>query len=233
MPTPAVRSGSPGTHKRRCGTQPADQSMITDVHWPRLLPYAASMLPPLNAGDVARQNALTADIRASGADQAVRGAPADSGRKSCRSHVDGVGARQSCHEASRSGGHDDAASRHGRPLRRRRAPGSGRDAWAGASRGDRGRAPGRQDGWGPRRGQATRLRFGGKHAARREAQPGLRRDADARLVPCRLHARRGRHRSARRPRGETPLCSTVPATVFLLSLGPSRAVRSGGGYGVG
>ncbi len=38
--------------------------MITDVHWPRLLPYAASMLPPLNAGDVARQNALTADIRA-------------------------------------------------------------------------------------------------------------------------------------------------------------------------
>jgi hypothetical protein len=39
--------------------------MITDVHWPRLLPYAASMLPPSNAGDVARQNALTADIRAS------------------------------------------------------------------------------------------------------------------------------------------------------------------------
>ena len=65
MPTPAVRSGSPGTHKRRCGTQPADQSMITDVHWPRLLPYAASLLPPSNAGDVARQDALTADIRAS------------------------------------------------------------------------------------------------------------------------------------------------------------------------
>ena len=63
-PTPAVRSGSPGTHKRRCGTQPADQSMITDVHWPRLLPYATSMFPPSNAGDVARQNALTADIRA-------------------------------------------------------------------------------------------------------------------------------------------------------------------------
>ena len=39
--------------------------MITDVHWPRLLPYAASMIPPLNAGNVARQNALTADIRAS------------------------------------------------------------------------------------------------------------------------------------------------------------------------
>ena len=38
--------------------------MITDVHWPRLLPYATSMLPPSNAGDVARQNALTADIRA-------------------------------------------------------------------------------------------------------------------------------------------------------------------------
>ena len=38
--------------------------MITDVHWPRLLPYAASMLPPSHAGDVARQNALTADIRA-------------------------------------------------------------------------------------------------------------------------------------------------------------------------
>ena len=65
MPTPAVRSGSPGTHKRRCGTQPADQSMITDVLQPRLLPYAASLLPPSNAGDVARQNALTADIRAS------------------------------------------------------------------------------------------------------------------------------------------------------------------------
>ena len=39
--------------------------MITDVHWPRLLPYAASMIPPSNAGDVARQNTLTADIRAS------------------------------------------------------------------------------------------------------------------------------------------------------------------------
>jgi hypothetical protein len=36
--------------------------MITDVLQPRLLPYAASMLPPSNAGDVARQNALTADI---------------------------------------------------------------------------------------------------------------------------------------------------------------------------
>ena len=38
--------------------------MITDVHWPRFHPYAASMIPPSNAGDVARQNALTADIRA-------------------------------------------------------------------------------------------------------------------------------------------------------------------------
>ena len=42
------------------------QSMITDVLQPRLLPYAASLLPPSNAGDVARQNALTADIRAFG-----------------------------------------------------------------------------------------------------------------------------------------------------------------------
>ena len=39
--------------------------MITDVLQPRLLPYAASTIPPSNAGNVARQNALTADIRAS------------------------------------------------------------------------------------------------------------------------------------------------------------------------
>ena len=37
--------------------------MITDVLQPRLLPYAASTIPPSNAGNVARQNALTADIR--------------------------------------------------------------------------------------------------------------------------------------------------------------------------
>jgi DNA replication protein DnaC len=38
--------------------------MITDVHRSRLLPYAATMAPLSTAGDVARQNALTADIRA-------------------------------------------------------------------------------------------------------------------------------------------------------------------------
>ena len=38
--------------------------MITDVHRPRLLPYAAILAPPSKAGDVTRQNALTADIRA-------------------------------------------------------------------------------------------------------------------------------------------------------------------------
>src|ERR671913_433337 len=42
----------------------ASTSMITDVHRPRLLPYAASMAPLSKAGDVARQMLLTADIRA-------------------------------------------------------------------------------------------------------------------------------------------------------------------------
>ena len=48
--------------------------MITDVHRPRLLPYAAILAPPSKAGNVTRQNALTADIRAS---QGCRGQVAD------------------------------------------------------------------------------------------------------------------------------------------------------------
>ncbi|WP_369596544.1 tellurite resistance TerB family protein [Belnapia rosea] len=47
-------------------SRPADQSMITDVHRPRLLPYAAIIVPRPKAGDVARQNALAADIRERG-----------------------------------------------------------------------------------------------------------------------------------------------------------------------
>lgn len=31
-PTPAVRQGTPRTHTRNCGSQPAHQSLITDVH---------------------------------------------------------------------------------------------------------------------------------------------------------------------------------------------------------
>jgi hypothetical protein len=37
--------------------------MITDVHRPRLLAYAATLAPLSKAGDVARQLLLTADIR--------------------------------------------------------------------------------------------------------------------------------------------------------------------------
>jgi hypothetical protein len=49
--------------------------MITDVLQPRLLPYAAAMLPLSNAGDVARQDTLTANIRAAGPWSAMRLAP--------------------------------------------------------------------------------------------------------------------------------------------------------------
>lgn len=50
MSIPAVSLGRPGTHKRRCGTQLADQSMITNVLQPSLLPYAAAMLPTVECG---------------------------------------------------------------------------------------------------------------------------------------------------------------------------------------
>jgi hypothetical protein len=39
-PTPALRQGTPRTHTRNCGNQPAHQSLITDVYRPCLLPYA-------------------------------------------------------------------------------------------------------------------------------------------------------------------------------------------------
>jgi hypothetical protein len=38
-PTPALRQGTPRTHTRNCGNQPAHQSLITDVYRPCLLPY--------------------------------------------------------------------------------------------------------------------------------------------------------------------------------------------------
>ena len=38
MPTPAVRQGQPRTHTRECGSQPAHQSLITDVLQVPLLP---------------------------------------------------------------------------------------------------------------------------------------------------------------------------------------------------
>jgi hypothetical protein len=44
--------------------QPADQSMITDAHRSRLLPYAALMYPSSKAGNVVLQVTLAADIRA-------------------------------------------------------------------------------------------------------------------------------------------------------------------------
>jgi hypothetical protein len=40
LPTPAVRQGTPRTHIRNCGNQPAYQSLITDVYKSRLLPCA-------------------------------------------------------------------------------------------------------------------------------------------------------------------------------------------------
>jgi len=39
-PTPALRLGTPRTHIRNCGGQPAHQSLITDVYRPCLLPCA-------------------------------------------------------------------------------------------------------------------------------------------------------------------------------------------------
>jgi hypothetical protein len=63
VPTPAAKSRSLGTHMRGCGTQLADQSMITDIHRPRLL--RGLDVPPSKVDDVARHVTLTADIRAS------------------------------------------------------------------------------------------------------------------------------------------------------------------------
>ena len=40
LPTPALRPGTPRTHNRNCGSQPAYQSLITDVYRPCLLPCA-------------------------------------------------------------------------------------------------------------------------------------------------------------------------------------------------
>jgi hypothetical protein len=39
-PTPDLRQGTPRTYNRNCGSQPAHQSLITDVYKPCLLPYA-------------------------------------------------------------------------------------------------------------------------------------------------------------------------------------------------
>ena len=40
LPTPALRPGTPRTHNRNCGSQPAYQSLITDVYRPCPLPCA-------------------------------------------------------------------------------------------------------------------------------------------------------------------------------------------------
>ena len=53
--------------------------MITDVHRPRLLPYAATLAPLSKAGDVARQLLLTADTGASGTNDFVFSTKAISG----------------------------------------------------------------------------------------------------------------------------------------------------------
>jgi hypothetical protein len=46
-PTPAVRSGQPRTHTRKCGNQPAHQSLITDVLQVPPLPLRDYLTVPL------------------------------------------------------------------------------------------------------------------------------------------------------------------------------------------
>jgi hypothetical protein len=66
-PTPAVRQGTPRTETRKCGNQPAHQSLITDVYSPRLLPYAPNQIgTPRRADENMRQHLLKPDIRAFG-----------------------------------------------------------------------------------------------------------------------------------------------------------------------
>ncbi len=64
-PTPAVRQEQPRTHNRECGSQPAYQSLITDVFQFRL--HQCASYPPrafLRNERLDASTTLTADIRA-------------------------------------------------------------------------------------------------------------------------------------------------------------------------
>jgi hypothetical protein len=63
-PTPVVRSGQPRTHTRKCGSQPAHQSLITDVLQVPSPPLRDHLPVPLPSGCVRATRYLTADIRA-------------------------------------------------------------------------------------------------------------------------------------------------------------------------
>src|SRR5450631_485342 len=64
---PAFRQGQPRTNKRKCGTQPANQSLITDVF--RSRPHPCTIYRPdpqptwQQEGDQLRAQRLTRDIR--------------------------------------------------------------------------------------------------------------------------------------------------------------------------
>ncbi len=68
-PTPAVRQEQTRTHNRKCGSQPAHQSLITDVLQFRLHPCAINIMnsrspPRSGSAGYSTCQTLTADIRA-------------------------------------------------------------------------------------------------------------------------------------------------------------------------
>jgi hypothetical protein len=62
-PTPDLRQGTPRTHTRNCGSQPAHQSLITDVYRSRLLPCAPTIKATADRGERNAPATLKADIR--------------------------------------------------------------------------------------------------------------------------------------------------------------------------
>ena len=155
------------------------------------------------------------------------------GGKSCRSHVDGAGARQPRHGASRSGGRDDAASRQGVPSA---APGA--RVWTrclGRSLTGRSRTSPGPAGWVAGLAVVKRSVCVAAASTRHDRRPNPgcagTPTRGSSLAVC-TRAGGGTDRPGG-PVARLHCAPRCPRRCSCSALAPSRAVRSGGGYGVG